>query len=353
MRRLNFYIAKTVLLSIGLVIGVILSIDLIFTFVAQFHAIGHNDYTMLDAIEFVFLRLPSDLYLILPVCAFIGVLAALGQLASKSELIAMRSAGVSVAQICHGVLYAALVVMLVGYLLAIYISPVTRHMAYAKRNQPSQRSAVLVLASATWVRVGDNIIYIGRTLPGGRLDNIISYRIQNNQISQIVHANTAQVTNTHWILSDVTMLDIAHDHITKRYHKQTTNLGLLSPNLLHILTLEPEDMTLWALYEYIQYRQQNQLDPKPYVLQIWLRILQPFTLIVMMLLAVPFVFGPLRSATMGLRLAVGLSVGFAFYIASQFFGSFTLISPLPAFLGASLPTVVFALVLLIMIRRIN
>ena len=353
MRRLSLYIAKTVLLSIGLVIGVILSIDLIFTFVAQFHAIGHNGYSMIDAIEFVFLRLPSDLYLILPVCAFIGVLVGLGQLASKSELIAMRAAGVSVAQICRGVLYAAAVVVLVGYLLAIYISPVTRHMAYTKRNQPSQRSAVLVLASATWVRVGDNIIYIGKTLPGGRLENIVSYHITNNQIKQITHADTAKVADKHWVLSNVTMLNLDHDHITKQFRKQATNLGLLSPNLLHILTLEPEDMTLWALYEYIQYRQQNQLDPKPYVLQIWLRILQPLTLVIMMLLAVPFVFGPLRSATMGLRLAVGLSVGFVFYIASQFFGSFTLISPLPAFLGVSIPTLVFALILLVMIRRIN
>jgi len=353
MRRINFYISKTVLISIGLVIGVILSIDLIFTFVAQFHALDHNNYTLVDAIEFVFLRLPSDLYLIMPVCAFIGVLIGLGQLASKSELIAMRAAGVSVAQICRGVLYAAAIVVLLGYLLAIYISPVTRHMAYAKRNQSSQHSAVLVLASATWVRVGSNIIYIGKTLPGGLLENIVSYHIQDNQVKQIVHANNAKVTDKHWVLNDVTMLNIDRDHITKHYHKRATNLGLLSPNLLHILTLEPEDMTLWALYEYIKYRQQNQLDSKPYVLQIWLRILQPITLIVMMLLAVPFVFGPLRSATVGLRLALGLSVGFVFYIASRFFGSFTLISPLPAFLGASLPTIVFAVILLVMIRRLN
>ena len=352
-KRIHWYIAKTVLASVGLVIAVLVSIDVIFTFVAQFHAIGHDGYQLSDAVAFVFLRLPSDLYLILPVCCFIGSLVGLGHLASKSELIAMRAAGISVGQICKGVMWAGAVMMLIGYLLAAYISPVTRHLAYLKKNAPGQKSAILVMASATWIRSGDQIVYIGKTLPQGRLQDIITYRIKDNVLTEITHAKYATVKARHWTLYDVTEMQVTPKKVTQTYRKQTAQQGLLSPDLLHILTLEPQDMPVISLYQYIQYREANDLDAKPYVLQLWMRIFQPLTILIMMLLAVPFVFGPLRSSSTGMRLTVSFVVGFAFYIASQFFGSFTLITAVPAFIGACLPSFLFGGLLLLMIRRIN
>ena len=73
----------------------------------------------------------------------------------------------------------------------------------------------------------------------------------------------------------------------------------------------------------------------------------------MMLLAVPFVFGSLRAASAGMRLGVSMVIGFAFYIFSQFFGSFALITAIPAFVGASLPCFIFMALMVFLIRRIN
>ncbi|MGL5500171.1 MAG: LptF/LptG family permease, partial [Plesiomonas shigelloides] len=62
---------------------------------------------------------------------------------------------------------------------------------------------------------------------------------------------------------------------------------------------------------------------------------------VMMLLALSFIFGPLRSVTMGARVLTGICFGFVFYGADQIFGPLSLVYHVPAVIGAAFPSVLF------------
>lgn len=84
------------------------------------------------------------------------------------------------------------------------------------------------------------------------------------------------------------------------------------------------------------------MSASTFKLAFWQRLVQPFAALVMIMLAIPFIFGPLRSVTMGLRIVTGAAVGFAFYLLNQFFGPFCLVYQIPVFLGAILPTLFFA-----------
>jgi len=346
------YIFNTVLLAIFGVTLALIGIDLIFTFIVQINSLGPG-YNMLDAIIFVLLRLPTDIYLMLPVSAFLGALIGLGSLASKSELIAMQASGVSILQISRGVVLASTFLLIFSYLLSTYISPLTRHLAYLKQNQQNNPQALLVLASATWLKSGNHFIYIGQTRPGGNLLNLINFSIDNNQLNDIQMVGSAQINNNQWTLSKVTDTHLTDTLVTQTQSDSITQASLISPHILQIITMDPNDMTLPALYSYIQYRKTNALDVKPYKLQFWNRIFQPLSLVVLMLLAVPFVFGPLRSANNGLRIVVGVFAGFAFYITNQFFSSFSLLFPIPAFMGAVTPILLFSLILAAMMWKVN
>ncbi|MDF2690227.1 MAG: putative permease, YjgP/YjgQ family [Gammaproteobacteria bacterium] len=352
MWKLMRYILTTVLLAILGVTVVLVGIDIIFTFIVQIGSLGAG-YSLLDALVFVLLRLPTDLYLMLPVSAFLGTLVGLGSLASKSELIAMQAAGVSIYQISRGVLLAASFLLVFAYLLSTYISPYTRHLAYLKQNQQSNPQALLVLATATWLKSGDHFVYIGQTRPSGNLLNLVSFTIDNNQLNEVKMAQSAQIENDQWTLTGVSDTKISDNQVIQTTANRLTEPSLISPHLLQIISMDPQDMTLPSLYSYIEYRKQNALDIKPYKLQFWSRIFQPLSLVVLMLMAVPFVFGPLRSANNGLRVVVGVFAGFAFYIANQFFSSFSLLFPIPSFLGAAAPIMLFSLILFIMMQRIN
>jgi lipopolysaccharide export system permease protein len=346
------YIFTTVLLAIFGVTVVLIGIDVIFTFIVQINSLGPG-YGLLDAFIFVLLRLPTDVYLMLPVTAFLGTLVGLGSLASKSELIAMQAAGVSIYQISRGVLLASSCLLLFAYLLSSYISPYTRHLAYLKQNEQNNPQALLVLATATWLKSGDHFVYIGQTRPSGNLLNLVSFTINNSQLTDVKMANSAQIENEQWTLSQVKDTQITDTQVSQTTSDSLTEPSLISPHLLQIISMDPQDMTLPALYSYIEYRKQNALDPKPYKLQFWSRIFQPLSMVILMLMAVPFVFGPLRSSSNGLRILIGVFAGFSFYIVNQFFSSFSLLFPIPAFWGAVAPIVLFGLILFALMQRIN
>ena len=71
----------------------------------------------------------------------------------------------------------------------------------------------------------------------------------------------------------------------------------------------------------------------------------------MIFLAVPFVFGSLRNASMGLRLVVGVTIGFVFYLLIQYIGILSLILSVSPIMGAGLPMVLFAVMGLVMIGK--
>ena len=73
----------------------------------------------------------------------------------------------------------------------------------------------------------------------------------------------------------------------------------------------------------------------------------------MMLLAIPFVFGPLRSSSMGAKLLAGISVGFGFHLLNRFFVPISAVLHWPPLLAALAPTVLFALFSLYLMRQVH
>lgn len=102
---------------------------------------------------------------------------------------------------------------------------------------------------------------------------------------------------------------------------------------------------------YLDYLRINSQDPSRYELALWRKLMQPVTVAVMMLVALSFVFGPLRSVTMGARVLLGVVAGFSFYICNEIFGPMTMVYQLPAFIGAGAPALLFAGAAVFYIRR--
>ena len=70
-----------------------------------------------------------------------------------------------------------------------------------------------------------------------------------------------------------------------------------------------------------------------------------------MQVALSFIFGPLRSVPMGVRVVTGISFGFVFYVLDQIFGPLTLVYGIPPIIGALLPSASFFLISLWMLLK--
>jgi lipopolysaccharide export system permease protein len=85
------------------------------------------------------------------------------------------------------------------------------------------------------------------------------------------------------------------------------------------LELPPDSLSPSDLYQYIQALRQRGQNADTYVLALWQKLAVPLTTGAMVLLSLPFVFGPPRGTT-GLRITVGAMVGIGFYLANQIIG---------------------------------
>jgi lipopolysaccharide export system permease protein len=86
---------------------------------------------------------------------------------------------------------------------------------------------------------------------------------------------------------------------------------------LGLAATDPDLLTLRGLASYIDHLRRNHLGTASYEIGFWSRIARLFAVIVVTLLALPFVFGPLRTTGAGTRTVVGVLLGVVFFLVTR------------------------------------
>ena len=351
MVKLDRYIGSSVLMAILAVLGIILGLALLFALIDEMRSIS-SSYTIMDVFSFVMLTAPRRLYEMLPMAALIGCLIGLGGLASNSELTIMRAAGVSLGRIVWAVMKPMLVLMLAGVLIGEYVVPASENLAQANRALAQGGGDAQSSKHGLWHRQGDEFIHINAVQPNGLLYGVTRYRFdkERNMLSASF-AKRAQFDQGHWQLNDVSTT-VFHDRSTEEIKVPEESWDVsLSPQLLSTVVMAPESLSIAGLWSYIHYLKEQGLNNGRYWLAFWVKVLQPLVTAALVLMAISFIFGPLRSVTLGQRVFTGVLVGFTFKIAQDLLGPMSLVfgfSPLFAVLA---PTAICALAGIWLLRR--
>ncbi len=354
MIQLQTYISKTLFWTTIPIILLILGVDFLFGLVHELGGVGRDGYTSLNAIVYVAMTLPRRLYELFPMTSLVGVLMGLGLLASHSELIVMRASGVSVLRITRFVFQFALVLALFMAFIGEYVAPRAEYWAENYKVQARSQGQAMLTVQGMWVRDGNHFIHIAKLQPDAHLIGVTDYAFDDHfKLKSITSMQEAAMRGEEWSLNEVRRSYFGLDKVSTEYAPHASQTHLLDPEILAVAFLPPDDLSLKGLYQYAQYLQDNGLDNKLYLLNFWKKALQPLALIVMMLLSVPFIFGPLRQASMGLRLLAGILTGFSFYVLSEIFGPLAMVYHLPPFIAALAPIIIFGLLGLILGTRKN
>ena len=328
MRRLDRHIGSAVLLSILVVLAVILGLDLLFAYINELDELK-GGYGAAQALNFTLLSLPRRLHDLLPLAALVGCLVGLGTLASNSELTIMRAAGVSMMK-------PLLVLMLLGVLVGEYVAPYSENMA-ASRKAIAVGSNEALRSKGLWHREGNDFLHINAVQPNGVLYGVTRYRFDDQRhLLEASFASRATVQEHDWLMEDVRATRFAEsgESTVTANLEERWNIHL-SPELLRVVVLDADALPLTGIWQYQKYLADQGLDNQPYWLAFWKKLFQPLATAALVFVAVSFVFGPLRSVTMGQRLFTGVLVGFVFQIGQDLLGPSSLVfgfSPLIAVL---------------------
>ncbi len=351
MVKLDRYIGSSVFMAILAVLGIILGLATLFAFIDEMSDVS-DTYTLADVASYVLLTAPRRLYDMLPMAALIGCLIGLGSLASNSELTIMRAAGVSIGRIVWAVMKPMLVLMLVGLLIGEYIAPATENTAQANRSLAQGGGDAQSAKHGLWHRQGDEFIHINSVQPNGILYGVTRYRFdEQRHLLSSSFAKRAKFAEDHWQLNDVTTT-LFHDKRTEVVAAPLERWDVsISPQLLSTVVMAPESLSITGLWGYIHYLADQGLNNGRYWLAFWVKVLQPLVTAALVLMAISFIFGPLRSVTLGQRVFTGVLVGFTFRIAQDLLGPSSLVFGFSPLFAVLVPAGICALAGLWLLRR--
>lgn len=352
LKILDLYIGRTILTTSAMTLSVLLALSAMFRFIDQMRSIGRGYYDMVHAALFTLYSVPGDVVTFFPMAALIGGLIGLGILASSSELVVMQAAGLSRLNIISSVMKSAVLMVLVMMAVAEWGAPVSDRAARELRIKAISDGNVFAARQGVWAKDGDSFVNIKEVDDLGNLKDITIYQFdQNLALTTVTSAKAAQYLDDAWRLQQVTELSFGEEQIQQAQQATQRWRSTLTPDKLSVVSIKPEMLSLKGLNEYVDYLKQNGQEASRYELAYWRKVLQPLTVAAMLLLALSFIFGPLRSVTMAARVLLGILTGFGFYMSNEVFGPLALVYQLPPLAGAALPSILFIGISLYFMRK--
>lgn len=303
----------------------------LFTYLAELSDLEEG-YNAWQALQYVFWNTPHYLYKILPIAALIGSVVGLGTLASNSELIVMRSVGISLWRIVGWVIRSALLLVVMAFALSEWVIPYSNEKAEVLKKH--EMASSLGEVKGYWSREGQRFIYIDYANSDGMLKKIQVLDFDNDyRLKGVVNAEQGQFKqNGQWTLSNTSQMTIASSGNGEIAQAPQQDIALaLQPKYVHMVTVDPEDLSPSQLVSFMRYMAEYSQVPKTYQLAFWQKVGMPFSLIALVVIACSFIFGPLRQQSMGFRLVIALFVGLGFFYMQDFLGYASLVyAPSPA-----------------------
>jgi lipopolysaccharide export system permease protein len=347
MRTLTRYLGREVLGATLIIFVALLMLFAFFDVINELGDVGKGDYSIGSALTYVALHLPARAYELFPVSALIGTLFAISQLVGNSEYTVMRVSGASLWQIGWGVIRVGIPLAAATFLAGEFVAPPAERLAQTLR-AASRGDASSVIAqqfdSGFWFKEERTFVNVRSVLADLSVIGVRIYEFDPSfRLARVRHADSGRFEGPgRWRLANVRTTELAGDTarlVTAAEAQWTT---VLRPSILTVYQVNPERLELRTLYDNIKVLSGNAQKTSRFEIAFWAKILYPGTVLVMMVLALPFAHFQRRSGGVGVRIFTGTMLGLAFFLLGRLFSNLGVLYDWPPLFSAAFPLVVFS-----------
>ncbi|RDI97808.1 LPS export ABC transporter permease LptG [Dyella solisilvae] len=359
-KRVDLLVGLTVLGWVLIAWFILVGLDSVLQFLRQLRFVGQNGFTVSNAAYYVSVTIPRRMYEMYGSAALIGSLLGLGGLASTGELTALRAAGLSPLRIAISATWVVTVLMVGVVIIGETIGPWGDQQDRAMQLR-LRTGAIGLGQSGLWARDGDRIINAARTVLRGidgharvqLLDVKVFTMTTDGELSRFDHADTAEHVGNLWILGQVRSSFIDKDGVHSTLRANDRWQSQLDPNVLEKSMIQPQYLSTRDQLRNIRYLERNHENPVAYTTPFWGRILYPLNTLVLMLSAIPFAFGALRSGGAGRRVFMGMLLALIWHFGQQVIVNFGVVYGAPPLLANLLPAILTILLALLYFRQLT
>lgn len=327
---------------------ILLGVYTLFSFLGEISNLGVKNYGLGQMFLFIALTIPGHLYELAPIIILLGVMLGLGALAKNSEIIVLRASGLSFYYFVQQVLKIGVFFVLIAMFIGEFIVPKLDQVAQYQRMSALGRS--IEQPNQHWFKHQNTFIHI-QNRTGTQLKAISFFEVNDfNALKNITYADNAYYKNNDFSLKNVEQYQFSdsklnHQKQPSKQIKITADNNILKTNLI------AKDLSLFALYTHIQFLKSNHINTAFYEVEFYKRAMMPVTLFVMLLLAIPFVFGSLRDDSLAKKIFLALMLSIVFQLSNQLSLQSALFYEYSPLLGAITPLLPMILLIYYLFKK--
>ncbi|WP_321790541.1 LPS export ABC transporter permease LptG [Burkholderia pyrrocinia] len=368
MRLYEKYFARQIYITFVFILFAFSGLFFFFDLISELNSVGHGNYKFGYAVLRVALQTPSRFYEIIPVAALISAIYVFAQMAANSEFTIFRVSGLATNQALRSLLKIGVPLVIVTYLIGEFVGPYADQLSERVRLQALGASVSSNFQSGVWVKDtlaarenGEQVtrfVNVGSLSPDSTISNVRIYEFDSKfQLQNVRIAQTGRYEPPgHWLLKGVTETELTPikpisgqpaDALSPVYRSQQVTLpefrlrSDLTPQILSVLLVSPERMSIINLFRYIQHLRENQQDTQRYDIALWRKLLYPFAVFVMLVLSLPFAYLHTRAGVVGVKVFGGIMLGMSFQLLNTLFSHIGTLSAWPAPLTAATPGLIY------------
>jgi lipopolysaccharide export system permease protein len=371
------YLARQIYAAFGFILFALVALFLFFDILSELSSVK-DQYTLPLALLHVLLKAPSRISEIIPIAGLIGSIYVFAMLASQSEFTILRIAGLDMRRGLSTLAKISLPLIIFMLVISEWLGPYTENLSDQIRMKALGSSYSSEFKTGVWVkdrlrdedgsgkiRPGVRYVNVGKIEQDNEIKNIRMYEFDDAyRLLSIRSALSGRFDQTGtWILDDVTETRFKEskqaDPLSPVYSAQTFVHPIVSlnsevtPQILSVLLVSPEKMSILSLGRFISHLRDNKQDAQRHSIAFWKKVIYPFTIFVMLALALPFAYLKVRAGSVGIKVFGGIMLGMSFQLFNSLFSNVGLLGSWPTLLTALTPPLIYFILAMMGLRWVS
>lgn len=337
------YLAREIYAATALVLAAFLALFAFFDLIHEMQDLGKGSYQIQHAAMFVALTLPGRVYELAPIAVLIGTLYGLTLLARHSEITVLRASGLSTRSLLTSLGKIGSLFVVVTFVFGEFVAPPAEKAAQQLRLKATSSVVAQEFRSGLWVKDEYAFVNVRHVMPDTSLRQVRIYEFDRQyQLRSISEAETGTfIPPNRWKLNGVVQTLFESERARVEKTAEAEWHSALNPDILSVLMVVPERMSLVNLYLYIRHLADNQQKTQRYDIALWKKIVYPLATLVMMVLALPFAYTHNRMSAVSIKVFSGVMLGIAFHMLNGLFSHLGVINSWRPVLAALTPSILF------------
>ena len=357
--RVDHYIVYKFLSTYIFLITIIVVIAVIFDFNEKIDKLTQSHAPMQKIIFDYYVNfVPYFANLFSPLFVFIAVIFFTSKLADNSEIIAMKSTGMSFRRLLRPYMFSAAIIALTTYLLGAYVIPQSNVARVNFENRYIKKKTDITSVDNVQMQVDTGVVAyithfdnVTKSGYGFSLDKFVDKKLVSHLTAQSIQYDTLSDRRFSWTLRQYKIRTLKGMREKLESGQKLDTIIVMEPKDFFYVRGQQETMTVPELDEFIDRQKlRGAAGVSTFEVEYHKRFATPFAAFILTLIGVSLSCEK-RKGGMGASIGVGIALSFTYILFQTVSATFAINAGWPAMFSVWLPNIIFALIAVVLYRR--